>query len=476
MPCFFSCLTTMAGFFALTTSGIVPVRSFGKLMTFGMGGGLIIVFLFLPVLLRLFRPLVVDAASGSTPRSSGLVRVFESVSLAAPRGVLAVSALLFVVSILGALRLSSENKFTHYFRPSSEVFQGLEFIDQNLGGTTPLDIVLTSKQAGFFKRPEGFAALQSVNDFFDKASETGNVQSLLSVREEARKSFPDMKEGQNLSVVGMAAPQFVDQFMSKDGTVARMMIRMKETAPDLHRNRVLGALRAHLDEQAVLKDLHIEVTGIFVLYANMLNSLIESQRDTFLMVVLAIFVMLVILFRNPILAFVVLVPQVLPATVMLGIMGWAGIPLDMVTVMIASIAMGVGVDAAIQYTMRYRQELAIDGDRRAALRRAHATIGRAIWIATSVIVAGFCVLMLSQFFPSVWFGLFTGIAMLMSQFAALTTLRRCSWSRPTGGAGDREEEDVRGELVVYGLACGACPVRSIPSQTAPMPRMRLRAT
>jgi len=168
--------------------------------------------------------------------------------------------------------------------------------------------------------------------------------------------------------------------------------------------------------------LDVRVTGVFLLYANMLNTLMRTQRETFLFVVLAVYVMLVLLFRAPVLSLLVLLTQVLPATVMLGIMGWFAIPLDLVTVMIASIALGVGIDAAIQYTFRYRAELAAGGDRRAALKRAHATIGRAIWIATSVIVVGFCVLMLSDFRPSIYFGLFTAIAMLMSQLAALTIL------------------------------------------------------
>jgi predicted RND superfamily exporter protein len=166
----------------------------------------------------------------------------------------------------------------------------------------------------------------------------------------------------------------------------------------------------------------VETTGIFVLYANMLGSLIDSQRDTLGFVVAAIYLMLLALFRRFRLALVVLLPQALPAITMLGVMGWAGIPLDLVTVMIAAIAIGVGVDSAIQYTMRFREEYARDRDPQAAVLRTHATVGRAIWIATSIIVLGFAVLVTSDFFPSVWFGLLTGLAMLMSQFSALLTL------------------------------------------------------
>jgi len=164
-------------------------------------------------------------------------------------------------------------------------------------------------------------------------------------------------------------------------------------------------------------------TGIFLLYANMLTSLVQSQKDTFLIVLAAIFAMLVALFRNPFLAVLVLLPQVLPVFVVLGTMGFAGIALDPVTVMIASVAMGVGIDAAIQYTVRYRAELAAaGGDIPQAVSRAHATIGRAILIATSIVFAGFLILALSTFRPTVYFGVFTALAMLMGLFASLTTL------------------------------------------------------
>ena len=136
----------------------------------------------------------------------------------------------------------------------------------------------------------------------------------------------------------------------------------------------------------------------------------------------AVYLILLVLFRSPVLSLLVLLSQALPVTVLLGVMGWTGIPLDLVTVMIASIAIGVGIDAAIQYTMRFRRELSATGDREDALRRSHATIGRAIWIATSIIIAGFAILVLSDFFPSVWFGLFTALAMLISQLATLTML------------------------------------------------------
>ena len=433
LPCVFSTLTTMAGFAAFTTSGIVPVKMFGILMAAGSLLSLLLVFLFLPSALQPWRPVPPPSPSSSAATGTGgfgrLSAGFARLALARPRTIIALSTLMLAVSIAGTFRLTAENKFTSYFWPSSDVYQGLEFIDQNLGGTSTLEIYLRSGEVGHFKSAEGIAAVAAVEQYFHAVPEVGSLRSLPALIREARKTFrpewfPSMQDGALLSLVQGMAPELFQDIMSPDGRTASLQVRFKETAPTLNRRQIIEGLEAHLAslKDSSLQGLEIETTGIFVLYANMLNSLIDSQRDTLGFVVGSIYLMLLLLFRKFRLALVVLVPQALPAVTMLGVMGWGGIPLDLVTVMIAAIALGVGVDSAIQYTMRYREEPALDGDPRAALSRTHATVGRAIWVATSIIVLGFAVLVTSDFFPSVWFGLLTGLAMLMSQFSALLTL------------------------------------------------------
>jgi predicted RND superfamily exporter protein len=429
MPCVFSALTTMAGFAAFTSSGIVPVRTFGLLMAVGTLLALLVVFLFLPAAMRPWPPVRVSPAATAGGQPRGLAAWFARTALARPGAILGLSAVILALSVAGALRLTAENKFTSYFWPSSDVYQGLEFIDRNLGGTSTLEVYLRSPNEGHFKTPEGVAAVQAVQAFFDGVPEVGSLRSLPSLLTEARKSFktewfPTMPDATLITLLQGMAPELLQDIMSADGRTASLQIRFQETAPTLNRRRIIDGLDAHLASLRAgpLQGLELETTGIFVLYANMLGSLIDSQRDTLGFVVAAIYLMLLALFRNFRLALVVLLPQALPAITMLGVMGWAGIPLDLVTVMIAAIAIGVGVDSAIQYTMRYREEFARDGDARGALVRTHATVGRAIWISTSIIVLGFAVLVTSDFFPSVWFGLFTGLAMLMSQFSALLTL------------------------------------------------------
>jgi predicted RND superfamily exporter protein len=363
-----------------------------------------------------------------------------------------------------------------------------------MGGTTPLDIVLTSPTPGFFKTPQGVQAIRSASEFITtKVAEVGSVTSVGTLIDEARKTpFLSKATDTAILVTGERFPKLKSLILdvaTPDYTTTRILVRFRETAPTLHRKSVLEGLRADLAQRPDLTALSPRITGVFLLYSNMLESLLQSQKETFWTVILAISLMLMTLFgfRRPYvqvptaiglsvvlffvpatvrdvigicaavaavtslicaltlrlderlaarghrgaaalvhtlaLSVVVHVPEILPAVVVLGVMGWFHIPLDLITVTIAAISMGVGIDAAIQYTVRYRLELAATGgDRRAAITRSHATIGRSIGIATSIMIAGFVVMAFSDFVPTIYFGLFNALAMVIGQFAALTVL------------------------------------------------------
>lgn len=431
VPCTFSAMTTMAGFIALGSSKIIPIRDFGRTMTVGMALGFVVVFIFIAVVSRNLKGLQFTRRPGSTKEkkaSRGLVRMLEQLSLKRPATVVLFSMIVLSGAVIGVLKLSAESKFTSYFWPSSQVYQGLEFIDQRMGGTTWIEIILSSKEEGYFRTQAGLEALDTAEAYFENVPETGNMLSLVTLRDQIRKTFkeewfPAMTDSALLQSINLFASELVQQTTSKDFRTSRLTVRMMETAPSLNRQAILTGLNEHLAKNSeTFKDVNVQVTGVFPVYAEMLDQLIGGQRQSVVVVATAVYLMLLLLFRSPILALLVLIPQALPVTIVLGVIGFSGIPLDLVTVMIGSIAIGVGIDAAIQYTIRYRSELQVSGDHRLALHQAHATIGRAIWIATSIIISGFAILLLSRFFPSVWFGLFTSMAMLISQLATLTVL------------------------------------------------------
>jgi uncharacterized protein len=424
-PCLFSVLATMAGTAAHIPSGIIPVRTFGIMMTIGMAFSLGVVILFLPASVVTL-PAVSGRAAGPVSEPRGPLRWLLTLVLRAPLAVVLFSLAVFGVSVWGMTKIKVETKFIDYFHQKSEIYQGLDYIDNRMGGTTPFEIILGSSTPGFFKSAEGLAALDAAGKFFDGVPETGNLRSLKTFVDEARKAFnPKTRDVQVLGLVTAMAKEQVREFCNADFTKSRILVRMKETAPTLNRKEILGRLSAHLGslQEKELKGVDARPTGVFLLYANMLDTYWPNTKKTFFLATAAIWLMLMLLFRSPIMAALVILPEVLPVFLVLGVMGFAGIALDMVTVIIASVALGIGIDAAIQYAVRFRRELEVtNGDIAEAIKRSHATIGRAILIATSIVFAGFAMLCFSQFVPTIYFGLFTGLAILMGLFASLTTL------------------------------------------------------
>lgn len=420
-PCLLSCTTTMAGFAALRTSQTRPVREFGVMLAAGMAIGLVVVFLTLPALSRPLRPLRLHGPP-SPPRLRGVVRLLAGLTLRRPGAVVLGAVALLAVSAAGAARLDAQSKFTGYFRTSSEVYQGLEYVDVHMGGTTPLEVHVRGPAPGWFLTPPGLEALRAVGAYFEGVPETGNVRSLVTLVDELRKKVPGVVPLLPALAKHPRVREVMREFVDDDHDLACVLVRMRETAPTLDRARILAGLRGHLASRPELAPATTRVTGVFLLYENMLATLLSTQRESFLWVIAAILAMVLLLFREVLTSLLVVGTQVLPTFVTLGVMGWAGIPLDLVTVMIASISMGVGIDASIQYAWRHRHERALGDDPAEALRRTHASVGRAIWIATTVIVCGFLVLVLSDFTPSVWLGLLNAVAMLVSQLSALTVL------------------------------------------------------
>lgn len=424
-PCLFSVLATMAGTAAHIPSGIIPVRVFGIMMTIGMALSLGTVMLFLPSTVVGLKG-VAGRAAGPAVEPKGPLKLLLTLVLRAPLLVVLFSLAVFGVSIWGMTKIKVETKFIDYFRQKSEVYQGLDYIDTHVGGTTPLEVMLSSPTPGYFKTDKGLAAIDAVGKFFDGVPETGNMRSMKTLVDEIRKAVgKSPKDSLIADQAFRRIPDLVAEYCTKDFTKARVLVRMRETDPKLNRKDILARLAAHLEslKGGALKDVEARPTGVFLLYANMLDTYWPNTKKTFVYATVAIGLMLTLLFRSPIMAVLVILPEILPVFLVLGVMGFAGIALDMVTVIIASVALGIGIDAAIQYAVRYRIELKkADGDIRIAITRSHATIGRAILIATSIVFTGFAMLCFSNFVPTIYFGLFTGLAILMGLFASLTTL------------------------------------------------------
>ena len=454
-PCFYMAITTIVAFGSLTFSGIRPVIDFGWMMTLGLTVAFLITFIVFPALLTLLPPpLDSRVTSNRIPFTDAFARFTEHFG----KTVLVGSGLIAVLCVVGLNKLTVENSFIDYFKSSTEIHQGMITIDNRLGGTTPLDVVITDDPP-----PEGanggdpFASdcdpfvedcgageeyrdtwytyqkmeeLEAVHEYLDGLPETGKVLSINTTLEIlARINQGEPLDALELAFVPAAVPDdlqdtLLTPYISEEHDQARFSIRILETMPELRRQELLNRIHEHLTTELGYSKDQVLFAGMTVMYNNMLQSLFDSQIKTIGVVFAAIMAMFLILFRSLKLALIGIAPNLIAAGSVLGLMGWLGIPLDMMTITVAAISVGIAVDDTIHYIHRFKTEFQKDGDYIATMHRCHRSIGQAMFFTSLTIISGFSILVLSNFIPTIYFGLFTGFAMFMALMGALTLLPR----------------------------------------------------
>ena len=460
IPSIYTTLTTIVAFASLLTSDIRPVIDFGWMMAIGISFSLLITFAIFPAGLMLLKKPIrfsprFDITGIITRRCAHWVE-YRS------KSTLAVFAALVIISLVGISQLTVENRFIDYFKPTTEIYQGMLLIDQQLGGTTPLDVIIdadpdfltqkaqekTVEEDDFFaddffdeeKVEEGLSGssywynsyqvdnLKNIHNYLDRLPETGKVLSMATTMEMMQQLNEDHPlDNISLAVIHKKLPKSIKDslfrpYMSEDGNQVRFSLRVIDSHPDLHRAELLKKIRLDLTEKLQIKPEQIHLTGMFVLYNNVLQSLFSSQIMTIGVVFLVIMVMFILQFRSLRLAIISIIPNLVSAGVVLGLMGLLNIPLDIMTITIAAITIGIAVDDTIHYVHRFNEEIIVDGDYLATMKRCHDSVGRAMYYTSITIIIGFSILALSNFIPTIYFGLFTGLAMLIAMFANLTLL------------------------------------------------------
>lgn len=484
-PSFFTVITTMVAFASLVVSDIRPLIDFGWIMVIALGITFILAFTLFPSALMLLKP--------GAPSRSGTdltKRITLALAYLVERHgilVLAASLLLFIASGIGMSRLSVENRFIDYFHQSTEIYQGMLLIDNELGGTTPLEVIIDPPPTPAPAPPAEPAAavttaaaatephseigglddasfddeddfddfdaeedeledsgsgitgnsywfntymlkqVAAIHNYLEGLPDTGKVLSLHTTMAIVDALDPGPLDDFALALMYQQAPNAVKQaliapYLSADGKQLRFYLRIHDANPTLERSALIAGIRNDLVNKLGLAPEQIHLTGMMVLYNNLLQSLFRSQIVTLGAVFLVILLTLAVLFRSLGIALLAIVPNLLAASMVLGMIGLLGIPLDIMTITIAAITIGIGVDNTIHYIHRFHAEWQVDCDYRLAVRRAHASIGRAMYYTSLIITIGFLVLALSQFIPTVYFGLFTAFAMVSALIANLTLL------------------------------------------------------
>ena len=451
-PCFYTALTTMIAFASLGISEIKPVIDFGKMMVTGIFFAFIFSFTLVPIAMILFTP---DKQKESKDFSKGATLIFSSFTQHYGNLVLLISILLFSFSLYGISKLTVENRFIDYFKPTTEIYKGMELLDTKLGGTAPLDIVINAPinwnayeeedfeddfgfdddfgseeeiSNGYWWNTITLNQLEEIHDYVDSLPEIGKVLSVASGIKVAR----NLKDGEPLSELDLALVKnmlpedikdnLLSSYISEDENQVRISARVIESAEGLNRNELLSEISNTLKSDFGLKEDQFRLTGLAVLYNNMLQSLFDSQIGTIVFVFSIIFIMFLILFRSIYLSIIGIIPNLLAASVVLGGMGLFSIPLDIMTITVAAISVGMAVDNTIHYIHRFKKEFSLTNDYKTSMQNSHKTIGRAMFYTSITIILGFLVFATSNFNPSVYFGIFVSLAMVMALLGALTLL------------------------------------------------------
>ena len=450
-PCLYTALTTIVAFASLVFSDIKPVIDFGYMMTFGLVVTFITSFILLPSILCLLSK---DEHFTENKTDSFLfTKLLADLTLSKGKAITIITSLALIATIYGISQLKVENSFINYFKSNTEIYKGMKQIDDKLGGTTPLDIIIKFEDekdtADDYDDDFGDGLLEDdtevdlesqwfttdkinkikkVHDYLDSLPEIGKVLSLASTIRVAEK-LNDNKELDSLEMALLykRAPDkvkniAVNPYISIKDNEARISIRVLDSKPELRRNELINKINYDIKNKLGFDSESYFLTGVLILYNNMLQSLFDSQILSLGFVMIGIGLMFMILFKSILLSFIGIVPNLLAATFVLGLMGLINLPLDMMTITIAAIAIGIAVDNSIHYIYRFREEYNLCHDYKESLYKSHNSIGRAIFFTSITIIFGFSILILSNFIPTIIFGLLTGLAMFIALLAVLTLL------------------------------------------------------
>ncbi len=443
-PIFYTVITTICAFMSLIFSEIKPIIDFGWMMTFGLVSSLTITFTLVPSLLNFVKNSNITIAKN---KDSKITNYFGNLALNYKNYIFGLTGIIIILSIFGMSKLEVENSFINYFDKKTEIYKGMKLIDEKLGGTTPLEVILKfpkeeeqekdsendwgdeeENDEKYWFTKDKIDKIKRVHNYLDSIEAVGKVLSFSSIIEVATKLNNNKSLGSlEMGVLYTKIPdtikkEIIDPYISVKDSEARISLRIKDSLDGLRRNELINKINFDLENELGLKKDEFKLGGVLILFNNLLQSLFKSQILTLGFVMVGILLMFLILFRNIKISLIGVVPNFIAAFFILGIIGMAKIPLDMMTITIAAITIGIAVDNSIHYIYRFKEELNNFKDYNKTIKYCHSTVGIAILNTSITIVFGFSILILSNFIPTIYFGVFTGIAMLLAMISVLTLL------------------------------------------------------
>jgi predicted RND superfamily exporter protein len=458
-PILYTVLTTVIAFLSLIFSEIKPIIDFGWMMTLGLITSFIITFTLLPTLIN-FVPK--ENISFKKYKDSKITSFFAKISQNNQKIIFTLTSMIIILSLIGISRLEVENSFINYFSKKTEIYKGMKLIDEKLGGTTPLEVILKfpeevkstaadedefedwgneseENDEKYWFTKDKVNKISSVHNYLDSLPQVGKVLSFSSIIDVAtllnnNKPLGTLEMGVLYSKIPKSIKmEIIDPYISIKNNEARINLRIIDSQENLRRNELIKKINYDLKNKIGLKENEFKLAGVLILFNNLLQSLFKSQILTLGLVMIGIFSMFLILFKNIKLSLIGVIPNFIAAFFILGIIGLLNIPLDMMTITIAAITIGIAVDNSIHYIYRFKEEFNDLRDYDKTLNLCHLTVGKAILNTSITIVFGFSILILSKFIPTIYFGIFTGLAMLLAMVSVLTLLPSLIlWIKPFG--------------------------------------------
>jgi len=445
-PILYTVLTTICAFLSLIFSGIKPIIDFGWMMTLGLLVSLTVTFTLLPSILSLLSQTTLKFEDD---KKSKITSFLSKVAKKNTKTIFISTVLIVIISVIGILKLEVENSFINYFDKETEIYKGMKLIDDKLGGTTPLSVIIKFPEKEIEKNEDDefdgwededqndakywftrnkIDKITKIHDYLDSLEGVGKVISFASMVRVAEDLNDGKKlQGLEMGVLYTKIPDsikkgIIDPYISIKDNEARVNLRIVDSQENLRRNELVNKINYDLENKLGLNKEEFKLAGVLILFNNLLQSLFKSQILTLGVVMAGITTMFLILFRNITLSIIGVVPNFMAAFLILGIIGLLEIPLDMMTITIAAITIGIAVDNSIHYIYRFKEEFKKTNNYNQTLDKCHDTVGVAILNTSITIIFGFSILVLSNFIPTIYFGIFTGIAMLLAMISVLTLL------------------------------------------------------
>ena len=446
-PSFWAIFTTVIGFSSLMSADIKPVIMLGIMMSAGISVSLVLAFL-------LFGSVNVNLKKLAPVRtfenSFKFTKYCANLALNSRKIIYAVCVLVVCFGVYGISKIKVENSFIGYFKESTQIRQGMQVIDTKLGGTIPVDVIVKfkesepkqektdekddfesefendAKSAKYWFNSYHTRIAEKVHDYLKEQNFVGNVSSLATLIKAIKELNNGVSDDFLLAAMYEKLPLeykniLLSPYVSVENDELRFSLRIVDSDPKLRRNLFLKELREGLLKLTKNDNVSIEVAGMMVLYNNMLQNLLSSQVDTFGLTVAILFVIFCFVFRSIKLATIAIVSNLIPLCTLFGVMGFFGIPLDVMSITIAAISIGIGVDDIIHYIHRFKEELLTKGVFE-SIKAAHASIGYAMYYTSFTIFLGFSVMITSNFIPTIYFGLLTDLVMVFMLLGALIIL------------------------------------------------------